>query len=128
MFMFLCLVKLLVLLVLRQPNFNDISGPLHLRCISLWIPHLKPRKQVCAYQTTVYPRIPESSKEFKKCCILNLLIMELCYRYLVFNCIIFWSSLKLFPHIRGYLFIFTVTEIKEYVSVNPLKNCQDDIL
>ena len=49
MFMFLCLVKLLVLLVLRQPNFNDISGPLHLRCISLWIPHLKPRKQVCAY-------------------------------------------------------------------------------
>ena len=33
-----------------------------------------------------------------------------------------WNSLKLFPHIHGYLFIFENTEI--YV-IKPLKNSSD---
>ena len=38
---------------------------------------------------------------------------------------IIWNSLKLFPHILGYLFIFANIEI--YVIKNSLKNSQDDI-
>ena len=62
-------------------------------------------------RNTVKPLIKNTSKEFIKCRILHFLIMECC-RYLVFLIkIIIWNSLKLFPHIHGYLFIFANTEI-----------------
>ena len=56
----------------------------------------------------VKPLLTNTSKEFIKCRILYFLIMECC-RYLVF--LIIWNSLKLFPYIHGYLFIFANTEI-----------------
>ena len=39
---------------------------------------------------------------------LNLLLMECC-RYLILRLNNYWSSLKLFSHIHGCIFIFTVT-------------------
>ena len=38
---------------------------------------------------------------------------------------IIWNSLKLFPHIHGYLFIFANTEIY-VIMYKKLKNCQDE--
>ena len=61
-------------------------------------------------ETTVKPLITNISKELIKCRILHFLIMECC-RYLVFNKMIIWNSLKLFPYIHGYLFVFANTEI-----------------
>ena len=68
------------------------------------------RSSMTLYLYTVKPLITNTSKEFIKCRILHFLIMECC-RYLVFNKMIIWNSLKLFPHIHGYLFIFANTEI-----------------
>ena len=64
---------------------------------------------------TVKPLITNTSKEFIKCRILHFLMMECCRYYVFLIKMITWNSLKLFPHIHGYLFIFANIEI--YVIV-----------